>query len=371
MGPFSHFVKKKMDKLENSTLPISSSTSYLVFRLNEQLYAVETLSVQEIFMLPELVPRAGPFPSLAGLVNYRGRIVPVVNLEIRLGFRPSRYRLGHKVLLLNRGLLQVGLIVHDVLDVFDIHSSLISIPTLSAFTLEKPGEGIVSGETLLGEDMVVILDPQKIAEPAGPEKPIVEGGNGKSGMVPKGDSDRIGIFFPEATEEEREVLRQRAQALREYPKVEDPAGVQPHAVFELGGETYGTELHVVSEFTESLDVTPIPNCPDHIVGYMNLRGEVLTVIDIRGVLNPDLSGPSMGTLVMVIRLKELTVGIIVDKVLDVIYPRSTDLVPTPNVVPAEKMEFLKCAAFYGGRMIGIPDFEKILALENLAVDEEI
>jgi purine-binding chemotaxis protein CheW len=314
-------------------------------------------------MLPELVPRPSPIPYLAGFMNFRGRIVPVMDLEVRLGFPASRYRIHHKVLLIDWNDSPFGLIVHDVLDVVEVLPNRLSAPSSSVLS-GKAGEGILSGETWLGEEMVSVLNPRGMILPlAGPEPAF--------GAEWTAASDRAWVFFPDATEEERAILRERARALREHPEVEDPAEIRPHAVFELEGEHYGVELFRVSEFTESRDVTPIPNCPDHIVGYINLRGEVLTVIDIRGILNPNLSRVGGGCMVMVLRLKDLAVGISVDRVMDIVYPKRGDLLPVPDAVSAERRELLKWVFHHGERVLGVPDFEKILALERLVVNEEV
>ena len=142
------------------------------------------------------------------------------------------------------------------------------------------------------------------------------------------------------------------------------------AVVSLNSECLCVELEAVREFSRIHNFTPVPCCPEHIAGNMNLRGNVLTVIDIRGLLNMQAGKISESKKVIVADAGEFSIGIIIDEILDVISLNASDIVPVPSSVRALNEKFVKGAAPYGDRMAALLDLKEILAWEGLIVNEE-
>src|SRR5262245_16285487 len=97
--------------------PAPSSGHYLTCSLQDALYAVDASIVTQILWLPVLTPIAEAPPDIVGVFNFRGKIVPVMDLARRLGHAPQRYRLTDQVIVLEQADLLCGLIVHEVHDV--------------------------------------------------------------------------------------------------------------------------------------------------------------------------------------------------------------------------------------------------------------
>src|SRR6185436_21126644 len=97
-------------------------------------------------------------------------------------------------------------------------------------------------------------------------------------------------FFADATAEERAILRERALGLMPAGESQDRFHLMPLAVVSLNGEYFAVDLNLVREFGTIHHVTPVPCCPPHIVGQMNLRGDILTLVDIRGALRMPMQG---------------------------------------------------------------------------------
>lgn len=89
-------------------------TSYLLFSLNGARYGVEAKSVLAIDWLPELTPAEEAPPYIAGVVNLRGKIAPVMNLGLRLGHSPQRYQLSDCIVMLQADGVTMGVIVSEV-----------------------------------------------------------------------------------------------------------------------------------------------------------------------------------------------------------------------------------------------------------------
>jgi purine-binding chemotaxis protein CheW len=90
---------------------------YLTFTLHESLYGINTFLVEEIFFLPELtvIPES-PF-DIVGVVNLRGEILPIMDLNLRFGYHSDDYKLTDSVIVLKVDNFRVGIIVNQVHEV--------------------------------------------------------------------------------------------------------------------------------------------------------------------------------------------------------------------------------------------------------------
>ena len=85
--------------------------SFLIFKLNQYRYGVETPAVQEIFLLPELTLVEAAPDDIVGVLNLRGNILPVMDLSLRFGHQSTRYQITDSVIVLEWQGLRVGIIV--------------------------------------------------------------------------------------------------------------------------------------------------------------------------------------------------------------------------------------------------------------------
>jgi purine-binding chemotaxis protein CheW len=313
----------------------------------------------------------------------QGKIVPVMDLHVRFGHSAQRYRCSDRVIILgvsefiaampdqqgplptlSSSLDFMGIIVNEVQDVIDIPKENIESPPFEKREL-APHSHFVSGEAKAGEDIVMIMDPRTFFDA---EFETKESDISQPETIPE---SAISYFSPEANQQEREIFRNRAINLQQVSDGEDSARVIPVAVISLSNECIGVELEAVREFAKIRNFTPIPCCPEHIAGNMNLRGNVLTVIDISGLLNVPAGKISDSTKVLIADSGEFPVGVIVDEILDVVYLKERDIVPVASSIRALNEKFVKGAAFYGSRMMAILDFKEILSWDGLIVNEEV
>jgi len=94
--------------------------SLLGFRLKAQRYALPVEPIAQIIEMVSITPIAPCDPCLEGVINVRGEIAPVIHLSCRLGLPKSRLQLHTPIVLLHAGPYQVGLIVDEVLTVFQV-----------------------------------------------------------------------------------------------------------------------------------------------------------------------------------------------------------------------------------------------------------
>jgi purine-binding chemotaxis protein CheW len=98
-------------------------------------------------------------------------------------------------------------------------------------------------------------------------------------------------------------------------------------LFSISGDTYAVTVDLLAEIIIPQKVFPVPTTPSHVIGIINLRGNIVPVVDIRPVLSlPSTAGLNQ---VAIIRHEQLTIGIVVDSVADVISVPVSSILPLP------------------------------------------
>jgi len=179
------------------------------------------------------------------------------------------------------------------------------------------------------------------------------------------------LYYPHDNPQEKAIFRERAENLRRQAESSDFTGLIPLAIFGLNDEYFGLDLEIVQEFTNIRNFTQIPCCPNHIVGNMNLRGEIVTLVDIRQALNLSFGIDNTTSKAIVIRIKDTIAAIPVDEVFDVMYLPPSDLTPVPVAVHSAHNEYLRGNAPYLEKMLTVLDIPQLLSKHSLVVDEEI
>ncbi|VBB08072.1 Hypothetical protein LUCI_3337 [Lucifera butyrica] len=98
-------------------------------------------------------------------------------------------------------------------------------------------------------------------------------------------------------------------------------------VFKLGREEYGISILQVQEIKKMTDITRVPHTPDYIKGVINLRGSVLPVLDLKKRLSLPPQEYTEDTRIIIAKVEEITVGMIVDAVSEVM------AIPQENIEP--------------------------------------
>lgn len=136
-------------------------------------------------------------------------------------------------------------------------------------------------------------------------------------------------------------------------------------VFELKEQKYGIDIKEV-HYIERLDnITGIPRTSAFIKGLINLRGQVVPVIDLQERLHIGEAAYTDETRILIIKLKDVQLGLIVDRATDVIDIESKIIEPTPQVIGEVSAAFLKGVAKLDSGLLVLLDLESILDLEEL------
>ncbi len=131
--------------------------------------------------------------------------------------------------------------------------------------------------------------------------------------------------------------------------------------FQLEDETYGINVMQVREVLRYTEIAPVPGAPDYVLGIINLRGNVVTVIDTRsrfGLMPGDITD---NTRIIVIESERQVIGILVDSVAEVVYLRSSEIDTTPSVGTDESAKFIQGVSNREGKLLILVDLNKLLS----------
>ncbi len=134
--------------------------------------------------------------------------------------------------------------------------------------------------------------------------------------------------------------------------------------FQLGRETYGINVMQVQEVLRYTEIAPVPGAPDYVLGIINLRGNVVTVIDTRLRFGLEPAEVSDNSRIVIIEAEKQVVGILVDSVAEVVYLRSSEIDVAPSVGTEESAKFIQGVSNRDGELLILVDLNKLLTDEE-------
>jgi purine-binding chemotaxis protein CheW len=351
---------------------------YLIFGLSGKRYGIRRACVKEVFALPAIASisdsAAGPH-KLMGMVDFRGSSLPIIDLNVELGESPLNYQLTDIVIVLKCAHVQVGIIANEVFDMKTLSSERDTVQieeTQDSFNSKSNSilAGLINIEdgTLILRDPGSWIDSQQILHCLEQNAHLFSPAD--SGHEAESAANATAQFDP--TAEAQEILRKRADTLKDVAQKQESGSLKPIAVITLGGCLWGIDLEMIREFSDIQKVTPIPCCPSHIVGNSNLRGEILTLIDIREQFN--LPSQQLSSFrAMIVEIEDMTAGIVVEEVNDAMYLlRQQDITAVASHLDSDTdVQYLKGVAPYGAQTMKLLDLPQLFLKSSLVVDEAV
>jgi len=131
--------------------------------------------------------------------------------------------------------------------------------------------------------------------------------------------------------------------------------------FRLGEEKYGINVMQVQEVLRVSEIAPVPGAPAYVLGIINLRGNVVTVIDTRnrfGLMSKELDD---ATRIVIIETDEHIIGIMVDSVAEVVDLKISDIETAPNVGNEESSKYIQGVTSRDNELLILVDLNKFLS----------
>ncbi len=376
-------------------MTVIETQQYLKFQLHDLQYGIEAALVQEILPLPELTPIAEASSDMIGLLNLRGQLVPMMHLDLLREHPDKEFQLSDYVIILQWEGLQFGMVVHQIHEVLEVNAEFIQTNSFYE-VIGNIDSAFVAGVAKLEIGNMILLEPKALIPQVESVLPLIWDAQAQLDLIAasptsnadeqldqevsyqdeefqnsKVSSDFYDLYCPNTTPEARAIFRQRADNLNQSSEsLTVTTELMPLAVIGLGSEYFGVDLELVRGFTEISNLTPIPCCPNHIVGNMNLRGEIVTLVDIRNLLNLPTPPVKIGSEAVVVQLDDIVAGLPVDRVLEMVYLNSADMTPLSGILSDMSEQYVRGTAFFQEKILKVLDLPKIFTQGRLAVNEE-
>ena len=341
MGIFSENLNSVKDTKNNKATEakagkISSDEVQLVgFRLSEEEYAVGISEVQEIIRVPEItkVPKAPSF--VEGVINLRDKVLPIISLRKRFGLEDVEKTSSLRIIVVNAGEVSMGMIVDSVSEVLRLPKDTIEPPPpiVSGIDAEYL-KGI--GKLEEGKRLLLLLDLVKLLTASERRELSKLGQANEKNIKNRKGSER------KMAEEEQLVS------------------------FKIENEEFGVGIEEVQEIIRLPEITKVPKAPSFVEGVINLRGNVLPVIDLRKRFDLEATKKTNATRIVVVNVDNKTTGIIVDSVSEVLRLPKNAIEPPPPIVAGIEAKYLRGIGKLddGKRLIILLNLNEILTVKE-------
>lgn len=149
-------------------------------------------------------------------------------------------------------------------------------------------------------------------------------------------------------------------------KKQDNDQVLQWVTFQMENETYGVNVMAVKEVLKFQDIAPVPGAPDYVLGIINIRGTVISVINTRCRFGLPDREPDDNTRIVIIEIGRHIIGIVVDSVAEVVYLRQSQIESAPQVNKDESARFIQGVCHRDDQLLILVELDKLLTDEELA-----
>lgn len=159
----------------------------------------------------------------------------------------------------------------------------------------------------------------------------------------------------------------------EYEQSESIEMSEKYLSFLIDKQYYAFHINNVNEIIEMQDITPVPEFPDYAKGIINLRGLLIPIIDVRLRFCKSEADYNDRTCIIVLNMKEIEVGFIVDTVDEVLDIDDKDISPVPKLSDAKTRKFIKGVGKTSNKIVMLLDAQKMLnddEIKSLEFDED-
>jgi purine-binding chemotaxis protein CheW len=132
--------------------------------------------------------------------------------------------------------------------------------------------------------------------------------------------------------------------------------------FAIGDDQYGVDIMAVREIKGWTAITHLPRQPDYVRGVLNLRGVIVPIIDLRCRFGQGMTEATPLHIVIIVQVASKLIGLLADRVLDIVSLDGLQIQPVPRVVQSSRVEFLAGLVTIEGAMIALIDLPHLLSM---------
>ena len=134
--------------------------------------------------------------------------------------------------------------------------------------------------------------------------------------------------------------------------------------FQVGRETYGIPIMALHEIVRVPEITAVPDSPAHVEGVINLRGKIVSVVDLRKRFNRPATALTRHSRILVVEHKGRLVGMIVDAASEVLKIADPEIEPAPAMMKEGGLDCVTGLGKYQKRLIILLDIDKVLTVRD-------
>ena len=281
----------------NSNLIEQKKNTHLYFQVDDNKYAVNSENVLEIMKLPALdYPQKLP-NNIVGLLKYNNFVINVVDVRFYLNIDVKPYTTQNELLIVKTDELIFGIITDKVIGILPFDSALVdAIPYADSST-------VVDSLYKINQETIFIINIYSI------ETLLKQHKDWKEVDIPS--------LFPQ-DEASKALMTKRTNAIVDKSNMRIASGElhvkNKYISFNLNNDSYCIALDYVKEVLKDTSITNVPGTPDFIEGIMNLRGDYITVINLKNFLDLGSIVNYDKKPVIIVKYNELKLALLIDKI---------------------------------------------------------
>jgi purine-binding chemotaxis protein CheW len=142
--------------------------------------------------------------------------------------------------------------------------------------------------------------------------------------------------------------------------------------FRIGREIFGVYIHIVQEIVRVPEITPVPEMPPFVEGVINLRGKIVSIVDLSKRLQIGEAKRSRSNRILIVEVEKKIVGLLVDAVTEILRIPPESVEPTPDIITSVGAEYILGVGKLPDKLIILLDLKNILKpeeIKRLATDD--
>ncbi|MGK0289457.1 MAG: purine-binding chemotaxis protein CheW [bacterium] len=275
-----------IDESQSQDIEIVKELHVLGFSIGLEFYALEGLLIEEIIEMPKVtvVPEMESF--VEGIFHLREQVIPIIRLADRLGLEQEVIENTSPVIIIRISGIKVGLIVEEITEVFSIRENEVELPPSNISKSEAEQlKGIIKMDVGTRTRVVMLLNKDNFL-----------------------------------TEEENELLKSLDEHVgneNEEDALVDTEREVPLLLFRVNQERYAIPVPQSNEIIPIREIVPVPKSPPFIQGVINLRGDVISIVDLPKLIDGKSNPSTSKSKILVVKPDEEVAGLIVDDLIGI------------------------------------------------------
>ncbi|TXJ46815.1 chemotaxis protein CheW [Brachyspira pilosicoli] len=141
--------------------------------------------------------------------------------------------------------------------------------------------------------------------------------------------------------------------------------------FKLGNNEYAIDIMQAKEIIKMEKITLIPNAPDYVEGVINLRGNIIPIVDLKKRFNLEENDGEKNTGIIIVKIDDVDMGIIIDAISKVVSIVTSNIQPPPPMLSGIGQKYIKGVAKLEDKLLVVLDLEKLIVGDDDDIEENI